>query len=219
MSDSLVLGIETSGLLCSVAWWQNDKTLLEYNIERKNAHGTLLASLVEKGQKKLKISSNSIDLVAVGSGPGSFTGLRIGMAYAKGFCLGLGIPLVPITNFEVLFYSVLTYKGSVITLVEARKGYYYVGKFLNGILQKDAQYLVEGHKLIDDSVSNLKFVVHEESVPGHFINLSPNPSMVKQGNYRASIICALGNQKYRQKEVKDLAEVEPLYVQPFAGVL
>lgn len=219
MNDSLVLGIETSGILCSVAWWQNDKILLEYNIEKRNAHGTLLASLVEEGHKKLNISSTSVDLVAVGSGPGSFTGLRIGMAYAKGFCWGLGIPLVPVTNFEVLFYSVRAHKGPVIALIEARKGYYYVGKFLDGILQIDTRYLVEGRKLINSSNSNRMFVVHEESSPGHFIDLCPNSLKVKQGDYRASVICTLGHQKYGQKEIKDLAEVEPFYVQPFAGVL
>ena len=102
MSDHLVLGIETSGILCSVAWWQNGSVLLEYNLEKKNEHAVLLAALVERGFNELKIDHNTVTHVAVGSGPGSFTGLRIGMSYAKGFCFGHNIPLIPVTNFELL---------------------------------------------------------------------------------------------------------------------
>ena len=56
MNKYFVLGIETSGILCSIAWWQNHQTLLEYNIERKNAHATILAELIDDGFKELNLN-------------------------------------------------------------------------------------------------------------------------------------------------------------------
>ncbi len=219
MNDPVVLGIETSGILCSVAWWQRNQTLLEYNIEKRNAHATLLASLVEEGLKNLDLSPESINLVAVGSGPGSFTGLRIGMAYAKGFCLGQDIPLIPVTNFEVLAHLAKDHRGPVLTLIEAGKGFYYAGSFPSGSSVPDEQYLAEGSKLIQNIASDSKLIVHEEIARDTLINSVPEFIPIEQGNYSAAVICALGYQKYEQKELLNLDEVEPLYLQPFAGIL
>jgi tRNA threonylcarbamoyladenosine biosynthesis protein TsaB len=219
MNDPIVLGIETSGILCSVAWWQSSQTLLEYNIEKRNAHATLLANLVEKGLKKLGLSGDSISLVAVGSGPGSFTGLRIGMAYAKGFCLGQDIPLVPVTNFEVLADLARDHRGPVLTLIEARRGYYYAGRFSTGSNVPEEQYLTEGSTLIKDIDPESMLIVHEEIAPGTLINSVSNLISIEQGNYSSAAICALAYQKYKQSDLLNLDDIEPLYLQPFAGVL
>jgi tRNA threonylcarbamoyladenosine biosynthesis protein TsaB len=219
MNDPIVLGIETSGILCSVAWWQNNQTLLEYKIEKRNAHATLLANLVEQGLKKLGLSGDSINMVAVGSGPGSFTGLRIGMAYAKGFCLGQDITLIPVTNFEVLAHHARDYKGPVLTLIEARKGYYYTGRFRYGSNIPEEQYLAEGSTLMLNIDPGSKIIVHEEIAPGTLIKSVPNSIPIEKGNYSSAVICAIGYQKYKQKDIMNLDDIEPLYLQPFAGVL
>ena len=71
MNNPLILGIETSGRLCSIAWWQDETILLEYNLESKNEHTILLDTFVKKGLEELKIDPKSITLVVIASGPGS----------------------------------------------------------------------------------------------------------------------------------------------------
>ena len=219
MNKSIVLGLETSGIVCSVAWWQNGETLLEYNIERENAHAAILAGLIKKGHKALAIDSSAVALLAVGSGPGSFTGLRIGMSFAKGFCMGRNIPLVAVTNFNVLAEFATEISKPVYTLIEARHAMYYTGVFShkNGELTK--KYLADKKELVSEIPEEAQIIVHEEKNKGAFRQiLSPDRRLV-QGAYKSSIICAIGQRIFEQQAAPALDDIEPLYVQAFAGVL
>jgi tRNA threonylcarbamoyladenosine biosynthesis protein TsaB len=218
MSKQIILGIETSGILCSVAWWQNGSVLLEYSIERKNEHAVILAALVEKGLKELAIYATDVSRVVVGSGPGSFTGLRIGMSYAKGFCYGQSLPLIPVTNFELLSDCVEENVYPIYTLIEAGKGNYYTGVF-----NRDRSILEE--KTVN-SLSQLRrnisgegiVVVHEESSVGYFSQSFDKAIKIINGQYSAAKLCKLGNSKFKKGWQANLNEIEPFYLQAFAGV-
>jgi len=98
-----ILGIETSGALCSIAF----SSLPEGNIQVKEMvgekiHGEYITVLIQELMNELDISPHQLLAVAVSSGPGSYTGLRVGMSVAKGFCLALGIPLICLPTLEVL---------------------------------------------------------------------------------------------------------------------
>ena len=218
MSDHLVLGIETSGIRCSVAWWQNDTTLLEYNLDRKNEHARLLAPFVEKGFKKLGIHPKSVTHVVIGSGPGSFTGLRIGMSYAKGFCFGNNIPLIPVTNFELLSDLAENDKIPVYTLIEAGRGNYYIGIFNKEKSKLDQKFLLPGPQLEQRLSPNAQVVVHEENSEGYIRKFLDKTDNIIEGTYSAARLCAIGYSKYQGGMVLDLNEIEPLYLQTFAGV-
>ena len=218
MSDHLVLGIETSGIRCSVAWWQNESILLEYNLERKNEHAVLLAAFVERGFKELGINPNTVTHVAIGSGPGSFTGLRIGMSYAKGFCFGRNIPLIPVTNFELLSDLAENHKFPIYTLIEAGRANYYTGIFNHKKSNLDQQYLSSVSQLKKELSQNGQFIVHEEESKGYFKQFLGNTFQVVDGQYRAARLCSLGYYKHLQGSLLKLNEIEPLYLQKFAGV-
>ena len=219
MSDHLVLGIETSGIRCSVAWWQNGAELLEYNLERKNEHSVLLASLVEKGFKELEINQNTVTHVAIGSGPGSFTGLRIGMSYAKGFCFGHNIPLIPVTNFEVLSDLAEDNNFPIYTMIEAGREKYYTGIFGEENSKIDQKYLAHISQLEEELSENAQYIVHEENSKGFFKKFLGNKSEIIDGQYRAARICALGYNNQLKYPLQNLNEIEPMYLQTFAGVL
>lgn len=217
MSDHLVLGIETSGIRCSVAWWQNGTVLLEYNLDRKNEHSILLAALVEKGFNELGINSSTVTHVVIGTGPGSFTGLRIGMSYAKGFCLGHSIPLIPVTNFELLSDLAEDEKFPVFTLIEAGKGNYYTGVFKKEKTTLNQKFLAPTSQLKQQVSDNGQVVVHEENSEGFFEQSLSETVKIINGQYRAARLCVLGYDKQNSLS-QDLNEIEPLYLQKFAGI-
>jgi tRNA threonylcarbamoyladenosine biosynthesis protein TsaB len=219
MSNYLILGIETSGILCSVAWWQNGSVLLEYNLERKNEHAILLAAFVERGFKELEIDSKAVTHVAIGSGPGSFTGLRIGMSYAKGFCLGHNIPLIPVTHFELLSDLAEDNKFPVYTLIEAGKGNYYTGIFNRDKSELDEKYLFPISQLENKIPEKGQIVVHEENSKGYFTQFFGRTAEIIAGQYSAARLCALGYNKHLKGPLLKLNEIEPQYLQTFAGVL
>jgi tRNA threonylcarbamoyladenosine biosynthesis protein TsaB len=219
MNSHIVLGIETSGLLCSVAWWRDHKILLEYNIEKKNAHATLVGKLVNQGFKKLKLKHQAATMVAVGSGPGSFTGLRIGMSYAKGFCYALDIPLVAVSNFEVLAEQISDKFYPLYTLIEAPREKYYVGLFETSYKKLDHMYLASLSQIEKGLAPNGMVIYHEETLKGHFGQQYKGKSGFFQGNYCAGRICSIGFRKFMNGAQSETEEAEPLYLQPFAGIL
>jgi tRNA threonylcarbamoyladenosine biosynthesis protein TsaB len=210
MQDLLVLGIETSGALCSVAWFRNNCILLEYNIQGANIHAALLAKLVQNGCNDLGIVPSEIGLVTVTTGPGSFTGLRIGMSYAKGLCYGLQKPIKGISNFEVLAESAPLNFKRLVTMVDARRNNYYIALFPDGNKQMECKKLIAkdelGQYLTKDTI-----IVSNQPV-------NDVEALIIHGRYGAGVTCKIGLQSYIAKGKDSLADLEPLYLQSFAGV-
>jgi tRNA threonylcarbamoyladenosine biosynthesis protein TsaB len=218
MNNKLILGIETSGILCSVAWWRNGSLLLEYNAERKNEHAVVLAEFVDKGFKEVGIEPRETSYVAIGSGPGSFTGLRIGMAYAKGFCFGFDIPLIPVTHFEILAHLADDSAFPIYTLIEAGKGRYFTGIFERNRTEPDEKSVYSISELANKIQENGVIVIHEEISKGYFTHYFEKPVKIIDGKYSSAIICEIGQNKSLKEQRSDLNEIEPLYLQAFAGM-
>lgn len=148
------LTIDASGQNCGVAVFADVLKITEINFFQKNAHSEKLFEIIEKAEALAGIERESFKAIAVSAGPGSFTGLRIGMSAAKGLALGLGIPILPIPNFEAYGYSVSKYFNrdqEFSIALKANKDEFYYSKFLyeNGkcILQKTALLDLEAIKL------------------------------------------------------------------------
>lgn len=212
----LVLGIETSGILCSVGWVRDDKILLEYNIEMPNIHATLLADLVLEGSKKLQIECRDINLVAVALGPGSFTGLRIGMSYAKGLCYGLKIPIIGVTNFEVLAEQAPINTVPVYTLINGGHGKYYLGVFKDGITINKSEVITINQ--IQKKINKNSVIMVNGSGKGDFTELDKFAALIMETKYSAGLLCKIALKKYKINNKIDLELLEPLYLQSFAGV-
>lgn len=98
----LILNIETSTNVCSIALSENGKILFSKSNSEGMSHAALLSVFIAEALDVLKFEEKRIDAVAVSSGPGSYTGLRIGVSTAKGLCYGFGIPLIAVSTLEVL---------------------------------------------------------------------------------------------------------------------
>jgi tRNA threonylcarbamoyladenosine biosynthesis protein TsaB len=101
-----VLGIETSGLVSSVAIADDHRIICEFSTNYKKTHSVTLMPMLEEMLRLVDIDIKSIDLIAVSEGPGSFTGLRIGSASAKGIAMALNIPIASIPTLDALAYNI-----------------------------------------------------------------------------------------------------------------
>ena len=95
-----VLGLDSSGLVAGVALIQDDVLIAEYTTDYKKTHSQTLLPMLDELRRMVDLDLKSIDLIAVAAGPGSFTGLRIGSATAKGLGLALDIPLAAVPTVD-----------------------------------------------------------------------------------------------------------------------
>jgi tRNA threonylcarbamoyladenosine biosynthesis protein TsaB len=219
--NPLVLGLDTSGVKCSVVLWRDNQVLYRQTVTAPNLHSTLLAGLVSAGLKELKVDTGALQLVCVTSGPGSFTGLRIGMAYAKGFCFALQKSLIAVTNFEILAdqAQVPEQVTPIFTLIDARREACYLGIFKQNPLEL-AEYKIVKISELDQHIGAKGCLVVEAQESGAECKISPAlKDRLIRVSYEPAGICRLGYLKYQRGEQADLNRLEPLYIQSFAGVL
>ena len=125
----LILGIDTATLSCSVALLQDETLLAEMTLNIKKTHSERLMPLLDQMLTESGIEREAIDAIAVAVGPGSFTGLRIGVATARGLAQGLGIPAVPVCTLEALTEGVPTPGALICPLLDARRSQVYAALY------------------------------------------------------------------------------------------
>ena len=122
-----ILGIDSSGLVASVAVVEDDNLLAEYTVNYKKTHSQTLLPMLDEIVKMTELNLATIDAIAVAAGPGSFTGLRIGSATAKGLGLALQKPLVAVPTVEALAYNLWGTDKIICPLMDARRSQVYTG--------------------------------------------------------------------------------------------
>lgn len=100
-----ILAIETSDILCGCALYFTEEHFYSASVVLKNSHSEKLFSLIEYILKESRIDVEELDSIAVSEGPGSFTGLRIGMSAAKGIAVGASLPIIPVPTFEAFAFQ------------------------------------------------------------------------------------------------------------------
>ncbi|MCI8512787.1 MAG: tRNA (adenosine(37)-N6)-threonylcarbamoyltransferase complex dimerization subunit type 1 TsaB [Lachnospiraceae bacterium] len=122
-----ILGIESASLVASAAIVEDASLLAEYTVNFKKTHSQTLLPMIDELIKMLGIELSTVDAVAVSGGPGSFTGLRIGSATAKGLGLALGKPLVSVPTLDAAAYNLYGAAGLICPIMDARRGQVYTG--------------------------------------------------------------------------------------------
>lgn len=123
-----ILAVETSSKICAVALAENDKLIKEEILEDENTHSVKLMLLINKLLKETNTKLQDVDLFAVDKGPGSFTGIRIGIATIKAFMDATNKKGIGITSLETLAYNVEE-NGTVCSIIDARNDNVYYGVF------------------------------------------------------------------------------------------
>lgn len=122
-----ILGLDSSGIVASVAVVEDDILVAEYTVNYKKTHSQTLLPMLDEIAKMTELDLNTIDAIAVAAGPGSFTGLRIGSATAKGLGLALKKPLIAVPTVEGLAYNLYDTDGLICPIMDARRRQVYTG--------------------------------------------------------------------------------------------
>ncbi|MFC2083419.1 tRNA (adenosine(37)-N6)-threonylcarbamoyltransferase complex dimerization subunit type 1 TsaB [Bacteroidota bacterium] len=154
-----ILGIETSSELCSAALIINEDINYEINIKKKHSHSEKLFDIIDNLFVNSGYNLNNINSIAVSMGPGSFTGLRIGLSAVKGIALGSNLPIIPVPSFDALALQISNYLkvGTLFNIInEVNREQVYFAKFVKEdffYFTKDKLSIVDKnqvHSLIDD---------------------------------------------------------------------
>lgn len=181
-----------------------------------------IVPLVQKVLASAEKTIDDIDLLALSSGPGSFTALRIGMATAKGIAYGAEIPLVTVSTIEALAESARHHVGTsrLVPVIPARKGEFYYAVYAIGNgglkeLEKTSYVPVEKLKKILDSQDDRCVLVARDTVPLDDVCRSAGVDAVKADFFTAASLIPLAEKTYAAGEMPSLETVTPDYLQKF----
>ena len=212
-----ILNIETATKNCSVSLAKNGETILCKEIaEQGYSHAEKLHVFIEEILKETAITVQDLKAIAVSKGPGSYTGLRIGVSTAKGLCYALGIPLISIDTLQVLAKQVVVENGLVVPMIDARRMEVYSAVFDTNhkkIMEVQAEILTEESYaeiteaiyFIGDCQEKCKTVLTKNNF--HFLPEIIFPS--------ATEMSALSYEKFTKNDFEDVAYFEPFYLKDF----
>ncbi len=212
-----ILNIETSTKNCSVSLAENGKTIICKELSEAGlSHAEKLHVFIEDVLKELNLKFQDLSAIAVSQGPGSYTGLRIGVSAAKGLCFALDIPLIAVDTLQILASQVNVKNGLIIPMIDARRMEVYSAIFdenYNKIREVQAQILDENSfseikntiYFLGDCSEKAKTVLTKENFV--FLDDKLFPS--------ANEMSLLSFEKFNNNEFEDLAYFEPYYLKDF----
>lgn len=217
-----ILALDSSGLVASVAIMEAEQTIAEYTVNYKKTHSQTLLPMLDEIVKMTEMDLNTIDAIAIAGGPGSFTGLRIGSATAKGLGLALGKPLIHVPTLEGLACNLYGCSSLICPIMDARRNQVYTGVYrLNesglqvikeqmaidvGVLAEQLNALGEAVTFLGDGVPVYRDQLEEKlTVPFTFAPANMN-------RQRAASVGLRGFQYYREGRIETAAEHQPDYL-------
>ena len=215
-----LLHLETSTKNCSVAISRNSELLcLCEEFDQNYGHSEKLHQFVNWALEGAEISLKEIDAVCVSKGPGSYTGLRIGVSAAKGFCFGLDIPMISLNSLEILAQSQIGNDFDlIIPMIDARRMEVYTAIFdKNGKQISDIEAkILDENSFQEFTDKKIAFVGDGVEKSKEILNL-PNAEFLEGIHPSAKQMIQLAEKKFNQKEFEDVAYFEPFYLKEFVA--
>lgn len=226
----MILCIETATSVCSVSLSHNNKILGLRESAIDKSHSSLITLFIKELLDKQNITAESLDAVAVSKGPGSYTGLRIGVSTAKGICYGAGIPLLAIGTLESMYYGALDKYSShpridkdtlICPMIDARRMevysavFKYSGEELAGV--KAEIINEESYSDLLKQSTVLFFGNGSEKLKG----LISHPNAIFQDGYMlsASSLALPAQKALLNRDFEDIAYFEPYYLKDFIATI
>ncbi|PZU86946.1 MAG: tRNA (adenosine(37)-N6)-threonylcarbamoyltransferase complex dimerization subunit type 1 TsaB [Chryseobacterium sp.] len=217
-----ILHIETSSKNCSVAISDGEKLLcLCEEVSDNYKQSESLHSFVEWALEGAEISLKDLDAISLGKGPGSYTGLRIGAASAKGFCYGLKLPLIAVNSLDSMVEDFINQGFElIIPLIDARRMEVYTaifdGKFGEMISETEAKILDE-NSFSELADKKILFIGDGAKKAQEILNL-PNAEFKSDIYPSAKGLIKKSVEKFNQQDFENVAYFEPFYLKNFQGI-
>ncbi len=216
-----ILGIESSSLVAGVALVSDGVLTAEYTVNYKKTHSQTLLPMLDEVVRLLDQDLHTIDGIAVSAGPGSFTGLRIGSATAKGLGLALKKPLLAIPTVEALAYNLWGASSLICPIMDARRNQVYTGLYYaeDEIRIEKAPCAVDMHQLIGElNARGEKVLFLGDGVPVYAAMIREEISVpcafapAQSGRQRAASVASLGELYMKQGRLVTAAGFKPEYL-------
>ena len=216
-----ILNIETSTTNCSVSISKNGLLIgLKEDNSLQFSHAERLHVYIDELLKKANVSKTQIAAVGISKGPGSYTGLRIGVSAAKGLCYALKIPLISIPTLKALAHQVMNPEGSIVAMLDARRLEVYSAIYdasYNEIRHTEAEVIThDSYKDLLD-LSPVYFIGNGVEKTAQLIAHS-NAIFIEDKLPSAKQMCALSYTKFKNNDFEDVAYFEPYYLKDFIAI-
>ncbi|MBS3775728.1 MAG: tRNA (adenosine(37)-N6)-threonylcarbamoyltransferase complex dimerization subunit type 1 TsaB [Bacteroidales bacterium] len=228
---ALILHIETTTHVCSVALTRDGQLVSERENKQGRSHASLLSYFIGKILSETRLAPGSLDAISISEGPGSYTGLRIGVSTAKGLCYGADIPLLAVNTLRSLTQGLFArLKGEgrqpgensiYVPMLEARRMEVY-----SAIIDSNNQFFrgVKAEVINENSFGRWleKYIVYffgNGSEKCREIIRHPNARFIEGVDLSAKHMASLAEEKYSNREFEDLAYFEPFYLKDFIATI
>lgn len=217
-----ILALDSSGLVATVAILEDEQILAEYTVNYKKTHSQTLLPMLDEIVKMVEFDLSTIDAIAVAGGPGSFTGLRIGAATAKGLGLALQKPLIHIPTVDGMAYNLYGNDGLICPIMDARRNQVYTGiyRFEKGNFQVVEEQMAisveELMEMLNQYGEKVTFlgdgvpVYKEQMIKGLQVEFYFAPAHMNRQS--AAAVGALGMLYFQEGKIETATEHRPDYL-------
>ncbi|WP_242521405.1 tRNA (adenosine(37)-N6)-threonylcarbamoyltransferase complex dimerization subunit type 1 TsaB [Tamlana sp. s12] len=219
--STYILNIETATTNCSVALSKNGKTIvLEEDNDKNYSHAERLHVYIDTVLKEGNITAEDLSAISVSKGPGSYTGLRIGVSAAKGLAYALNKPLIAVLTLEALAQQVKAESGVIVAMLDARRMEVYSAVYdmdYHVVRETQAQILDES-SFIENLEQGLVYFVGSGVEKTKTIIQHPNARFIEGKLPSANYMGEIANMKYKKSDTEDVAYFEPYYLKDFVAL-
>ena len=216
-----ILSLETATTNCSVSLSKDGETIvLKEDNDKSYSHAERLHVYIDTVLQEANIGKSVIDAIAVSKGPGSYTGLRIGVSAAKGLCFALDKPLISIPTLDALAHQVSIKEGVIISMLDARRMEVYSAVYDSNykqIRETQAQILDE-HSFSDYLEKGKVYFIGNGVEKTKMLIKHPNANFIEDKLPSANEMSKLSYDKYKVNDAEDVAYFEPYYLKDFVAL-